>query len=143
MKILNLTRNDIKKLEEYWINHEQNLKDLRFREWELLEEPIVTDNVGAGKNSVRNISKPTERKALLLAEDNLYNNLKNITTVIDELYLNLNDDEKTIIEMRYWCNSRDFSDWDDIAYELGYTRSKTLRIRNGILDEMAKRIGYV
>jgi len=33
-----LTRNDIPKLEEYWMQQKENIKMVKFREWELLSK---------------------------------------------------------------------------------------------------------
>lgn len=101
------------------------------------------ENSGGGSNSVRQVSKPTEQLAVKLMEDKLHQNLTTITKVVEKLYEVLDEDTKSIVNMRYWCNSRDFMEWEDIAFELGMTRSKVLRMRNSLLDETARLIGYV
>ena len=141
MRILN--RHDIKKLEEHWINHNENIKRLKYREWELMSKNSDDQNSGGGSNSVRQISKPTEQLAVKLMEDKLYQNLTTIIKVVEKLYKELDEDTEAIVNMRYWCNSRDFMEWEDIAFELGMTRSKVLRMRNSLLDETARLIGYV
>lgn len=137
-----LNRHDIKKLEEYWINYNENIKQLKFREWELMSKNSDDENSGGGSNSVRQISKPTEQLAIRLLEDKLHQNLTTIIKVVEKLYKETDVDTRYIVDNRYWCANRDVMEWDDIAYELGYSRSKVLRIRNSLLDEMAELIGY-
>lgn len=138
-----LDRHDIKKLEDHWINYKENIKRMKYREWELMSNDSYDENTGAGSNSVRNISKPTEQYVIRLSEDKLYQNLRTITEVVEKLYNELDEDLLGIVNMRYWCDSRDFMEWEDIAFELGMTRSKVLRLRNSLLDETARLIGYV
>lgn len=138
-----LNKHDIQKLEEYWTNYNDNIKLLKFREWELLSSNSDDENSGGGSNSVRQISKPTEQCAIKLLEDKLFQNLLTITKVIRRLYEDLDAETQSIVDMRYWCTNRDRLEWEDIAFEIGMTRSKVLRIRNGLLDETARLIGYV
>lgn len=137
-----LNRHDIKILEGHWIHHKENIKRLKYREWELMSKNTEDENSGAGSNSVRQISKPTEQLAIKIMEDKLHQNLTTITSTVESMYESLDDDTKYVVDNRYWCMPRDMLEWDDIAFELGYSRSKVLRIRNSLLDEMAKRIGY-
>lgn len=137
-----LERHHIKALEDYWINHNQNIKDLKYREWELMSRNSDDENSGGGSNSVRQISKPTEQLAVRLMEDKLYQNLTTIIKVVENLYKEADVDTRYVVDNRYWCANRDVMEWDDIAYELGYSRSKVLRIRNGLIDETAELIGY-
>lgn len=137
-----LNRHDIKKLEEYWINYNENIKQLKYREWELMSKNSDDENSGGGSNSVRQVSKPTEQLAVRLMEDKLYQNLTTIIKVVEKLFKETDDDTRYVVNNRYWCVPRDMMEWEDIAYELGYSRSKVLRIRNSLLDEMAELIGY-
>lgn len=141
MKTLN--KHDIQKLEEYWINHKQNKKLLKYREWELLSRNSDDENSGGGANSVRTVSKPTEQLATRLMEDKLYQNLKHITHVVEELYKTSEEDLTVIIDMRYWDDDRNCYEWEEIADKLNMSRSKVLRLRNGLLDDTAIMIGWV
>lgn len=138
-----LERHHIKALEGYWINHNQNIRDLKYREWELASKNSDDENSIGGSNSVRQVSKPTEQLAVRLTEDKLYQNLTTIIKVVEKLHKELDEDTASIVSMRYWCDSRDFLEWEDIAFELGMTRSKVLRMRNTLLSETAELIGYV
>lgn len=138
-----LNRHDIKKLEEHWINHNENIKRLKYREWELMSKNSDDENSGGGSNSVRQVSKPTEQLAIRLTEDKLYQNLLTITKVVSNLYEELDEDAREIVDRRYWCSGRDYMEWEDMAFELGMTRYKVLRIRNNLLDDTARLIGYV
>ena len=132
---------DLKKIESYWINIKQLKKDLRYREWELLNPHQEQDtNIGGGKGG--NISDTTFQKATALLEDRQYQNLKNIVQTIDSLYEELDDDQKGIVNMRYWDNNGCW-EWEDIAAELYLTRYKVLKKRNAIVDRTVERLGWV
>lgn len=136
-----LTRIDIQKIEEYWMYHETNKKQLKFREWELLN-PHKETEVDTGISS-GGISNTTQQKAFLLVEDKLYQNLKHIINVIDGMYHELDTETKTIVEMRYRDKEGNCYEWEEIADKLFLSRSKVLRKRNMLIDETAKRIGWV
>ena len=136
---MKLSRLERKMIEEYWMHIDDYRKKLEFRYWELTEKKSVDENVGGGKSS--DISDTTARKAMLLAEDELYQNLKRIVDGIDRLYETLDDDEKIIVDMRY-RTKRGHNEWEDIAYELGYSRRKVLKIRDGIIDRTANEVKW-
>ncbi|MER2048159.1 MAG: transcriptional regulator [Solibacillus sp.] len=138
---MKLSRHDIQKLEDYWINLEEYKKQLKYREWELLNPHQVEDtNMGGGRTN--RISDTTGNRAIMLAEDDLYKNLQRIINGIEHLYISLNDDEKTIVDMRY-RTKRGYNEWEDIAYELGYSRRKVLKIRDNLIDRTAAEINFV
>lgn len=136
-----LNRNDIKKLEEYWQNYKAYKKQLQFRRWELLN-PHVSEKEQC-ETRAPGISKPTERDAMRLQSDELYSNLERIIKTMETLYENADEDIRKIIEMRYWDENGFCYEWEDIADQLYLSRNKVLRRRNVLLDEMAKRIGWV
>jgi len=45
--------------------------------------------------------------------------------------------------MRYWDEENNCYEWEEIADRLNMSRSKVLRLRNGLLDDMADKIGWV
>ena len=137
-----LSRTDIQKLEEFWANHNDNKKQLKFREWELLNpSQEVDENIGGSSSGY--ISNPTERNAIRLLEDKLYQNLKLIVRTVEMMYVELDADTKTIVDMRYWDKENACYEWEEIADKLFISRSKVLRKRNNLIDETAQRIGWV
>ena len=72
MKKLSIAQS--KTVEEYWADIPSLKRQLNFREWELTENKRNDENIGGGRSS--NISDPTAQKAILLAEDERYQNLK-------------------------------------------------------------------
>lgn len=138
-----LNRNDIKKLEDLWIKQKDNKKNIEFREWELMSKNNDDENYGGGVNSVRTITKPTEDLAVRLQSDDLYQNLKKITSAIESIYERSDDNTKYIVDIRYWDGDKYIYEWDDIANVIGLSRSSVLRLRNALLNETAKEIGWV
>lgn len=132
---------DLDKLEGYWINIEALKKEMKFREWELLSPHQEQDgNIGGGKSN--RISDTTGNMAIILAEDRIYQNLKNIITTIEQQYKELDDDYKTIVDMRYWDKEGCY-EWKQIADKLYMSPWQVLRKRNVLIDETAKRLGWV
>ena len=137
-----MERLDIQKIESYWINHDENKKRLKYREWELLHSRHNADDLNANLRGNR-ISNPTEQKAAALTNDELYRNLNKIVQSIEQIYEQLDEDLKTIVNMRYWDKENNCYEWEDIADRLYMSRSKLLRKRNVIINLSAKKIGYV
>lgn len=136
-----LEKYDLQKIESYWRDIDHLRQRLKFREWELLEPYREEDtNKGGGKNNIP--SDTTAKKAMILVADVEYQNLKRIVTTVEGIYTQLDNDQKKIVQMRYWDKS-DCFEWQEIADELFLSVSKTLRKRNTIIDETARRIGYV
>lgn len=136
-----LSRVDIKKIEDYWINHKENKRQMRLRELELLHPESETDtNIGGGKSN--KISDSTGRKAIVLAEDSRYQHLKNIVNTIEGLYNELDNDQRTIVNMRYWDTTECY-EWQHIGDELYMSVQRVLRKRNALIDETARRLGWV
>jgi RinA family phage transcriptional activator len=138
--VTTLSRIDIQKIEEYWQNHDANKKQLKYREWELLT-PYKDEEVDTGISS-GGISKTTERRALALVDDKLYQNLQHIIQTVEKMYAEMDADTRVIVGMRYWDKGGCF-EWDDIAEKLSMSRSRVLRKRNLLVDDTAKRIGWV
>ena len=137
-----MERLDIQKIESYWINHDENKNRLKYREQELLHSRHNADDLNANLRGNR-ISNPTEQKAAALTNDELYRNLNKIVQSIEQIYEQLDEDLKTIVNMRYWDKENNCYEWEDIADRLYMSRSKLLRKRNVIINLTAKKIGYV
>ena len=136
-----LTPNQNKTIEEYWSDLDGLKKQLRYREWELLNAYQETDtNIGGGK--ANRISDTTGNKAIILAEDKNYQHLKNIITTLEQLYKELDHDQKTIVDMRYFDKTECY-EWQNIADKLYMSTYRVLRKRNALIDETARRLGWV
>lgn len=133
-----LTSAQCKTIEEFWVNIQDYKKQLKFREWELLHPYQETES-----SKVQNgqVTKPTENKAMILMQDERYQFLKKVVDTIEQLYTELDSDLKTIVDLRYW--SDDFYEWEEIADQLYISRHKVLRKRNRLIQETAKRIGWL
>ncbi|WP_107923475.1 DUF722 domain-containing protein [Lysinibacillus parviboronicapiens] len=136
-----LTPNQNKTIEEYWSDLDGLKKQLRYREWELLNAYQETDtNIGGGK--ANRISDTTGNKAIILAEDKNYQYLKNIITTLEQYYKELDHDQKTIVDMRYFDKTECY-EWQNIADKLYMSTYRVLRKRNALIDETARRLGWV
>lgn len=130
-----------KTIEEYWININDYRKQLKFREWELLEPYREQDtNIGGGKANT--ISDTTANKAMILLQDERYQNVSKIVRVIEQTYASVDKDLQAIVDMRYWDKEGTY-EWEDIADKLYISRSKVLRKRNLLIDKTAERLGWL
>lgn len=135
-----LERYDIRKLEDYIQNIAQYKKQLRFREYELLESHEM-DNPEGGKSNLP--GNPVEREVIKKTKDKKYNNLANIVNGVDRLMDELNDDDMEMIRLRYWDCPIDCNQWDQIADRFYVSKTTILRRRNAMLTKLANYIGYV
>jgi len=135
--LITIERHDIKKLEDYIKNIERYRRELKVREYELLEnhEP---DNVGAGKTNIP--GNPIERESIKKLSDNRYNNLRNIVKGVDKLIYESDEDTQDLMRLRYWeCPIG----WEDIADYFGTSKTSILRRRDAMINRLAEFIGYV
>lgn len=145
---MNLGKTDIPKLEEYWEKYEDMKGQLVFRRYELLYQPADT-NHGGGKSNLP--SSPVENEVTKLHSDLKYNNLQAIIQAIEDVYKEATQEQKIIVNYRYWEKDLTVYEWTDIAHELTkarednkvISRDATLRMRNQLMRETAKRIGWV
>lgn len=138
---MKLSKYDIQKLESYWSNIAYYKTALRHRERDLLEGWVESDtNIGGGKaNRVTDI---TGEKASLLADDLIYQNLKRIVHTIETMYAELDENQKTIVDMKYLEKDAVY-EWKHIGAKLNWSVQRVLRLRNNLIDETAKRLGFV
>ena len=137
---MKLSQAQCKTIEEYWTNIDDYRKQLKFREWELTENRTVDENIGGGK--ANRISDPTAAKAATLIQDDRYQNYSKIIHAIEQTYSSVDEDLRTIVNMRYW-DKNDVYEWEDIADKLYISRSKVLRKRNLLIDKTAERLGWI
>ena len=145
---MNLGKTDIPKLEEYWEKYEDMKGQLVFRRYELLYQPADT-NHGGGKSNLP--SSPVENEVTKLHSYLKYNNLQAIIQAIEDVYKDATQEQKLIVDYRYWEKDLTVYEWPDIAHELTkarednkvISRDATLRMRNQLMRETAKRIGWV
>ncbi|MCG2563440.1 transcriptional regulator [Staphylococcus epidermidis] len=138
--MITIERHDIKKLEDYIKNIERYRRELKVREYELLEnhEP---ENVGAGKSNIP--GNPIERESIKKLSDNRYNNLRNIVKGVDKLIYESDEDTQDLMRLRYWECPIGCYEWEDIADYFGTSKTSILRRRDAMINRLAEFIGYV
>lgn len=97
-------------------------------------------NTGGGSNSVRAISKPTEKIATRLLTHKTLRNLEEIATAITDVYNMVSDDHKKVIETRYWGNRH--LDWDGVADMTNMHRNTALKYRKEVVLLVANKLGW-
>lgn len=135
-----IERYDIRKLEDYIQNIKQYRKQLRYREYELLENHEVI-NAEGGKSNMP--GRPVEQEVMKKMKDKKYNNLHNIVKGVDRLLDELDEQSLEMIRLRYWDCPIDCNQWEQIADRFYVSKTTILRRRNAMLIKLAEYIGYV
>lgn len=145
---MNLGKTDIPKLEEYWEKLNDMKGQLMYRRYDLLYQPTDTNN-GGGQSNLP--TSPVENEVTKLHSDLKYLNLQAIIQAIEDVYNAATKEQQLIVNYRYWEKDLTVYEWNDIAHELTkqrdddkvISRDATLRMRNQLMRETAKRIGWI
>ncbi|EOZ7223912.1 hypothetical protein ACQU5J_001930 [Listeria monocytogenes] len=98
----------------------------------------IDENQGGG--SAGNISNEVEDRVMLLQMDKEISRLKNIINAIESVLNRLNDEDKQLIQFRYWDRSK--PTWVWIASKLNMDESTARRRSKTIILSIAERLGY-
>ncbi|EGM8709795.1 DUF722 domain-containing protein [Listeria monocytogenes] len=98
----------------------------------------IDENQGGG--SAGNISNEVEGRVMLLQMDKEISRLKNIINAIESVLNRLNDEDKQLIQFRYWDRSK--PTWVWIASKLNMDESTARRRNKTIILSIAERLGY-
>ncbi|WP_341776901.1 hypothetical protein [Listeria monocytogenes] len=98
----------------------------------------IDENQGGG--STGNISNEVEDRVMLLQMDKEISRLKNIINAIESVLNRLNDEDKQLIQFRYWDRSK--PTWVWIASKLNMDESTARRRNKTIILSIAERLGY-
>ncbi|EAH3162860.1 DUF722 domain-containing protein [Listeria monocytogenes] len=98
----------------------------------------IDENQGGG--SAGNISNEVEDRVMLLQMDKEISRLKNIINAIESVLNRLNDEDKQLIQFRYWDRSK--PTWVWIASKLNMDESTARRRNKTIIISIAERLGY-
>ncbi|HFK9996375.1 TPA: DUF722 domain-containing protein [Listeria monocytogenes] len=98
----------------------------------------IDENQGGG--SAGNISNEVEDRVMLLQMDKEISRLKNIINAIESVLNRLNDEDKQLIQFRYWDRGK--PTWVWIASKLNMDESTARRRNKTIILSIAERLGY-
>ncbi|MDA5767250.1 hypothetical protein NAA46_05125 [Listeria monocytogenes] len=102
------------------------------------QREYIDENQGGG--SAGNISNEVEDRVMLLQMDKEISRLKNIINAIESVLNRLNDEDKQLIQFRYWDRSK--PTWVWIASKLNMDESTARRRNKTIILSIAERLGY-
>lgn len=140
MQMIELSRLDRKKLEEYISNFELYKRELRFTEY-LIMENHEPDNLEGGQSNM--VGRPVEAEVIKKNEDKKYRHLNDVVSGVQRLYDNSDLDTQELIRLRYWDCPINACEWKDIANHFCVSEAVIYRRRAAMLNELAKNIGYV
>ncbi|WP_199425772.1 transcriptional regulator [Thermaerobacillus caldiproteolyticus] len=132
-----------KRVEEALYSYPQMKKEIQMiRDNIMFCKDEVDENVGGGRASLP--GKPTERIATRLVTNKHLERLERVVEAIEDVYHSLPDEYKQLIRLRYWT-SRKYRweskyTWERIANELHVGRRTVFRMREEIIEAIAKRL---
>lgn len=103
---------------------------------------VVDENVGGGRSNV--VSKPTEMKALRIADDRYLNQLKKQKYAVEQALNNSDSVTCNVIELYYMDDKP--KTWDMVSFELynGQISTRTLkRIRTAFFEKVGTYLGWL
>jgi RinA family phage transcriptional activator len=140
------TKKDVfKQVEAILYSYPQMKKEIKtIREHIMFDKEEIDENVGGGRPSLP--GKPTERTATKLVTNERLERLERMVKAIDDVYQSLPSEYKRLIQLRYWT-SRKYRwerklTWERIADELHVGRRTVFRMREEIIETIAKRLGW-
>ncbi|EAC4638183.1 DUF722 domain-containing protein [Listeria monocytogenes] len=98
----------------------------------------VDENQGGGSSG--NISNEVENRVILLQMDKEIQRLQSIITAIESVLSLLSDEDKQLVQFRYWDRSN--PTWIWIANKLNMSESTAKRKRKEIIYKIALKLGY-
>lgn len=139
-----LQKATFKHIEAELYQYPNTVKEIKKRRMELLYPYLeeVDENQGQGVNSVRDISRPTERMATRLTADKRLRNLEEIAEAIESVYNDLNDKQKDFVRMRYWSGRNNASPVM-IAMETDVSERTVHNYKRRIVEAIGERIGWI
>jgi RinA family phage transcriptional activator len=96
------------------------------------------ENIGGSSSGA--ISKPTEQRATLLQMDRRIERLQKMLNAIESVLNQLNDEDKQLIQFRYWDRSK--PTWLWIAEKLNMDESTARRRNRRIVLSIGHKMGY-
>ena len=140
---LQITKTTFKKVEAEWFHYNNTLHEIKTLEDAILhpyDEEQCDPTIVAGENSVRIPGNPTERTATRLTTHKRLSYLREITSAIETVYNELNEDYKNLVNARYWSQRK--KTWDIIADECSVTKRTAQRWRNEIILSTVEVLGW-
>lgn len=124
---------------ELYAYHETKREITRIKNDILYGTSTLDENVGGGRSNIP--SDPTGRAGTLLASYRLLQHMVKVVDAIEEVYNQLPEDKKKLIELKYWTKSQELS-WEGIAMQLHVSRNTAINWRNEIVKTIAEHLGW-
>lgn len=138
-----LKSSTFKYIENEIYSYHETLRHIELLEYELMNRSTTDDeNIGAGKNSVRNTSSETERKATALLTDKRIVRLQQKVNAVEKVYNQLLPEKKEVIKLYYWDKPGELT-WEGIAKETNTSRATALRWRKQFVEDVARELGEI
>lgn len=104
----------------------------------LLNNSVVDENVGGGKSNLP--GKPTEQKAILVADDKRLQQMENIVSAIETVYELLPNDKRMFMQLRYWTRPNVLN-MTGVAMKMERDETTLRRWRKAIINSIIELSG--
>lgn len=132
-----------KHVEAELYQYPHTVKEINKRRMDLMYPYIeeVDENQGGGVNSVRSVSRPTERIVTRLTADRMLRNLEEMVEAIEFVYNGLEDSQKDFVRLKYW-SGRERMTTVKIANTINISERTAHKYRRKIIQAIADQIGW-
>ena len=132
-----INRETYKYIEAELRGYKASRRELAQMQLDIINAAPVIDNPEAGHSGP---GDPTSRKAMQIVNDRRILRLHGVIQAIDDVYELCNDEEKKLIELRYWGNR--YKD-AGVAEQLHIERRTVYRWADKIVLAIAAKLGYI
>jgi len=98
------------------------------------------ENTGGGKSNIP--GRPTERVAMLAAQDEYIQNCRKYQRAVESVLDELGETERGLVEDRYW-GTCSWMTWKEFAQEKHYSTSSMSRLKQKILLSFGRKINRI
>lgn len=137
--IFELSKDDLKWLEDKFERYKQLDKEIAIRKEELKMKE-TDENIGGGKSNT--VSSPVEIQVIKEQSDPYIKTRLIWKQGIEKTYHESSEEVQQIINDKFW-GDRSYLSWVAIGEDYYISKTQIYRLRYNVLETFAKKIGYI
>lgn len=137
--IFELSKDDLKWLEDKFERYKQLDKEIAIRKEELKMKE-TDENIGGGKSNT--VSSPVEIQVIKEQTDPYIKTRLIWKDGIEKTYQESSEEVQQIINDKFW-GDRSYLSWVAIGEDYYISKTQIYRLRYNVLEKFAKKIGYI
>lgn len=132
-----LKRATFRYIESELYSYKDTKKEIKQLRDQIIHGKENDENIGGGQSNLP--GQPTELVATRLATHKTLQNLVEVTDAIENVYKQVSDEHRSIIDLKYFDNHKLY--WDDVAYQLSMHRNTVFKYRREFILLVANKLG--